>query len=80
MDLLRTALGLHRGSLVMAKRFEQEAIQRSKELELENLRDPYLKRLITQINKSLIGNSDKKADELLMYSVLFKNFIAKQAL
>lgn len=73
MDLLRAAMGRYRGSISMAERFEKEALERSRELESANPKDQYLITLISKINKSLKSNSVKKADELLMYSVLFKN-------
>lgn len=78
MDLLRAALGRYRGSLSMAERFEKEALSRSQELEAANPKDHYLVTLISKTNKSLKSNSSQKADELLMFSVLFKNFIQSQ--
>lgn len=78
MDLLRAALGRYKGSLATAERFEQEALKRNQELESAKLKDRYLITLISKTNKSLKGNSVKKAEELLMYSVLFKNLIQAQ--
>lgn len=78
MDLLRAALGLHRGSKEMAKRFEEEALKRSQEIESTGRVSSYLKTLIAKTNKTLKTSSSKKADELLMYSVLFKNLIQSQ--
>ena len=78
MDLLRAALGRHRGSLAMAERFEKEALERKHELEIANPKDNYLNTLISKTNKSLKSKSVKKADDLLMYSVLFKNLIQSQ--
>lgn len=74
MDLLRIALGLHRGSFSMAERFSKEAFNRSQELKYLLADDIYAKRLIMKSVDSLQSNSSKKAEELLMYSVLFKNF------
>lgn len=78
MDLLRAALGQYRGSFRMAERFEKEALARNQELKEINPKDNYLNTLISKTNKSLLSKSAKKADELLMYSVLFKNFIQSQ--
>lgn len=74
MDLLRVALGLHRGSFSVSERFSQEAFNRSQELKHLLMNDPYAKRLLIKTINSLRGsNSSKKAEELLMYSILFKN-------
>lgn len=78
MDLLRAALGRHRGSLLMAERFEKEAVARIRELETVNPKDNYFNSLICRTSKSLLSKSEKKADELLMYSVLFKNLVQSQ--
>lgn len=78
MDLLRVALGLHRGSQAMAKKFEKEALNRSLELESFHPKNLYLQNLISKTKKTLRNNSPKKAEELLMYSVLFKNFAQSQ--
>lgn len=78
MDLLRTALGRHRGSISMAERFEKEALMRNRELKIANPKNEYLKTLISKTNQSLQRKSVKKEDELLMYSTLFKNLIQSQ--
>ena len=75
MDLLRAALGRYRGSIAMAERFEKEALSRSRELESSRPKGHYLRSLISKTKKSLRSNSVKKAEELLLYSVLFKNLI-----
>lgn len=73
MDLLRVALGLHRGSLKMAQRFKEEALKRQNELN-SLLISPYLKRLLSNSKKALGAN---KEEDVLMYSVLFQNFASK---
>ncbi|MCL4367282.1 hypothetical protein M1563_03895 [Patescibacteria group bacterium] len=78
MDLLRAALGRHRGSIQMAMRFEKEALARNEELKEACPKDKYLNTLISQTQNSLLSSSAQKADELLMYSVLFKNLIQSQ--
>ena len=60
------------------ERFEKEALNRSQELESANPKDHYLITLISKTNRSLRSNSVQKADELLMYSILFKNLIQVQ--
>jgi hypothetical protein len=66
-DLKRVALGLHRGSNVMAERFLIEALKRKKEVEIENVA-PYIKNILIQINK------DIDSDKALMYSTLIQNY------
>lgn len=78
MDLLRVALGLHRGSKVLVKRFKQEALLRSQELESINFEDHYLKTLMEKTKILLKSSSAKKAEEILMYSILFKNLAQSQ--
>ncbi|MBI3486240.1 hypothetical protein HY025_04875 [Candidatus Daviesbacteria bacterium] len=76
MDLKRVALGLQRGSLKMAKRFKEEALEREKELEKQELND-YLKKLVKKSKRILLGKDEKMAEDALMYSTLFQNFAQK---
>ena len=66
-DLKRVALGLHRGSDSMAKRFLEEARQRKREIKMDKIA-PYI--------KNLLNNMDKKmnADDALMFSTLIQNY------
>lgn len=74
MDLLRVALGLHRGSYKMAKRFSDEAIIRCNEITSPRVK-PYFAKLLRDINKCLLSRpSAKTAEDLLMYSVRCKNY------
>jgi len=73
MDLKRTALGLHRGSLFMAQRFREEALKREKELEGQKT-DGYLKILLSNTKKILKSYNKKDAEDILMYSTLFQNY------
>lgn len=73
MDLLRVALGLHRGSLHMAKRFEEEALKKETNLEKQPMND-YLKKLLRNSRKIISTNSERTAEDALMYSILFQNF------
>ena len=66
MDLKRVALGLHRGSLAMSVRFEQEAGKRLNEVEQSQLL-PYMKEVLGKIKNTLSAkNSDRKAEDILM--------------
>lgn len=76
MDLKRIALGLNRGSYKMADRFKDEALKRENELIGE--KDEYLRKLLSGTRKVLSEMNDKAADDILMYSTLFQNFVAKR--
>ena len=76
MDLKRVALGLHRGSNIMANRFKQEALERAEELESASPSE-YLQRLIMETRKRLQGTEDRIAEDSLMLSILFQNFALK---
>lgn len=72
MDLNRVALGLHRGSETMAKRFFQEALQRKSELDLKSV-PPYIRNILSQLD---FGKINKQfAEDALMYSILFQNYV-----
>jgi hypothetical protein len=74
MDLKRAALGLHRGSNTMAYRFLEEAIKRKQEIDINKV-DSYLRKIINNINKlAVTDNSERKAEDILMYSVLIQNY------
>lgn len=74
MDLKRVALGSHRGSHKMAGRFQAEALKRINELEQETT-DIYLKKLIKNSRQALLTTDARLADDALMYSILFQNFV-----
>lgn len=76
MDLLRVALGLHRGSYNMAKRFQEEALKREDELQDFEL-PPQLKKLLARSRPVLESANQNNAEDILMYSVLFQNFARK---
>lgn len=76
MDLLRVALGLHRGSKAMAEVFRKEALKR--EEELESLKpEGYLKKLLLNSRNALMKEDDSVAENALMYSTLFRNLALK---
>lgn len=78
MDLKRVAVGYHRGSLVMAKRFFEEAIKRKKEINQTFLK-PYLKKLLENLDKLTLQKENQKiAEDALMYSILFQNAALQQ--
>lgn len=77
MDLKRIALGLHRGSFTMAKKFKEEALERQKELKKQEIND-YLRRLLEKSTQALNNEGDKTAEDALMYSTLFQNFVLKR--
>jgi len=74
LDLKRTALGLHNGSIIMAEKFKNEALKRKAETDLKSLK-PYMQEILNKTEKSLNSpylNSEK--DNLLMYSILIQNY------
>ena len=72
LDLKRVALGYHRGSIIMADKFFQEAIKRRNELDNGDLK-PYLVKLLNDMEKLRIENKSKAADDALFYSTIFQN-------
>ena|SRR6185369_4626069 len=74
MDLLRTALGLHRKSFKMAERFKQESLKGLQELESRKLKDVRLRALIKKTIQVFELNKEDMHEDLLMYSTLFQNF------
>lgn len=69
MDLRRAALGYHRGSLGMAKRFWIEALKRREELDMALLK-PYVQKYLKKLD---YDNSTSAAEDMLMYSIIFQN-------
>ena len=77
MDLLRVALGYHRGSEKMAERFLKEALLRCSEVELSKIK-PYFVQIISRIQSSLSSSDKQKiSEDALMYSILCKNYSRK---
>ena len=77
MDLLRVALGYHRGSTKMAKRFSEEAIKRISEIDRTQIK-PYFIRLLNKIPDTLSRTDiNAVAEDALMYSTLCKNYAKK---
>lgn len=66
-DLKRVALGLHRGSNIMAQRFLEEALKRKNEVDLKKV-SPYLRNILLKLGE----NTD--SETALMYSTLIQNY------
>lgn len=66
-DLKRVALGLHRGSNTMAKKFLKEALKRRNEVDLNKV-SPYLKNILSKLGE----NTD--SESALMYSTIIQNY------
>lgn len=77
MDLLRVAVGYHRGSISMAKMFTKEALKRINEIDTSFVK-PYLAKIIKKL-PSILSNKDRDhlAEDALMYSIIFKNYAKK---
>lgn len=74
MDLKRAAVGFHRGSLDMAKRFLKEVEKRKKEVNVKEVK-PYIAEILHDL--SLVfkqEDKEKKAEYALLYSILIQNY------
>lgn len=77
MDLLRVALGYHRGSVKMAERFSEEALKRIEEIQEADLK-PYFAKILNKLPSELSKKDKQKvAEDALMYSVLCRNYAKK---
>ena len=77
MDLMRVALGYHRGSVRTAEKFSDEANKRIQEIEKSKVK-PYFSRILSKIFISLKNKDQTRiAEDALMYSVLCKNYVNK---
>ncbi|HJX50761.1 hypothetical protein A2Y99_05310 [Candidatus Gottesmanbacteria bacterium RBG_13_37_7] len=74
LDLKRAALGFYRGSYVMAERFLHEAITRKKEYKNINLQ-PYIVKILNQIEELKVQPKEEIAEQALMYSTLIQNYV-----
>lgn len=72
-DLYRAAIGLHRGSVLMAETFTKEAHKKIEEVNTKT-DNAYIKKLIALTKPFLTSTKKENADNLLMYSSLFKNY------
>ena len=78
MDLKRVALGFHLGSTKTALRFSQEAIKRKEEIDQSKLK-LYIKKYLNKLPQVLKNHDKQKvAEDSLMYSTLFQNYVNAQ--
>lgn len=76
LDLKRVALGLQRGSTIMAQRFTNSALEREKEAKVDVV---YMQKILSKVKKLLKSQDDeRKAEDILMYSTLIQNFTQKR--
>ncbi len=76
MDLKRVAIGYHSGSIIMAKRFSEEAIKRKKEIKKNSSQPPYIQTILKKVEKLLHEKDiEKIAENSLMFSTLLQNYI-----
>lgn len=75
-DLKRVSLGIQRHSYKMADRFAQEALARRNET-AKSLLEPYMQKILKNLDELIqSANSDRKAEDALMYSTLIQNYVA----
>jgi len=79
MDLKRVALGYNRNSLVMAKRFYEEALARRREINTSSLK-PYVQKLLNSIDSLQNNDNEVIADKALMLSTLLQNYVRTYSL
>lgn len=72
MDLKRVALGYHRNSDKMAERFLEEALKRRDEIDVKEVKS-YIRKLLGKIEGIKNSGREEKAEDALMYSILFQN-------
>lgn len=77
MDLLRVALGYHRGSTKMAENFSKEALKSKSKITVSEVK-PYFANILNKI-PNVLKEKDKVrlAEDALMYSVICKNYAKK---
>jgi hypothetical protein len=74
MDLLRIALGYHKGSVKMASRFVEEAEKRIEEVDQTKIKPNFIK-ILKKLPEALSQkNSNDIAEDALMYHTLCKNY------
>ncbi len=75
MDLLRVAIGYHRGSNKMAKRFSEEALKRVSEIDSKQIKPNFVK-ILNKLPAALSNDDVSRiSEDALMYSTLCKNYI-----
>lgn len=76
MDLKRVALGNHRKSFGMAKRFYEEALKRKNEVDTSSVKS-YLLDILEKIEKMKDKDPEEISEKALMYSTLIQNYTQK---
>lgn len=76
MDLKRVAIGNHRKSFGMAKRFYEEALKRKNEVDTSDIKD-YLLKILENIEKMKDKDSEQISEQALMYSTIIQNYTKK---
>lgn len=77
MDLKRVALGLHRGSSAMGVRFMQEAQKRKSEVDPSAM-PAYMQSILEKVGHILQNQTDRTAEDALMYGTLLQNYTLKK--
>ena len=77
MDLKRVALGLHRGSSVMADRFFLEVMKRKNEIPLDTV-PPYMQKILRHLDSFGTNRTERTAEDALMYSTLIQNYAVQK--
>ncbi len=72
LDLKRVAINYHHGSISTANRFFAEAMKRRSEIDQRKLK-PYVRKILTNLDKLIFQAKEKIAEDALMYSVLLQN-------
>lgn len=74
MDLLRVALGYHKGSVKMADRFVEEAEKRINDIDHTKIK-PHFAKILNKLPEALSQkNNNDVAEDALMYHTLCKNY------
>lgn len=77
MDLIRVAIGYHRGSNRMAERFVMEIKKREEGIMVEDIK-PYMRKILRSMFLAINNtNCEKVAEDSLMYSTLIRNYCQK---
>lgn len=77
LDLKRVAIGSHSHSTKMAERFLQEVFKRNEMLDITSLSSPLKKILSNMASQLKVENTQRLADDALMYSTLLISFSKK---
>ncbi len=79
MDLKRVAIGYHRNSFTMAKKFYEEALKRKNEVDMTSVK-PYIRNILESIESLQDHLPGDIAEEALLFSILLQNYTKKNSL